>query len=74
MSKSATGPMTLGNAAAAKVRLIVWCNDCGHRATIDPAELSEKLGSDFPVPDISRRLRCSGCNGRGVSFVVSGTT
>jgi hypothetical protein len=65
--------MTLGNAAAAKVRLIVWCNDCSHRAEIDPAELAIKLGPDFPVPDIPKRLRCSGCNGRGVSFVVNGT-
>jgi hypothetical protein len=24
--------MTLGNAAAAMVRLIVWCGDCGHQA------------------------------------------
>jgi hypothetical protein len=23
--------MTLGNAAAAKVRLIVWCKDCQHQ-------------------------------------------
>jgi hypothetical protein len=24
-------PMTLGNAAAAQVRLIVWCLDCRHK-------------------------------------------
>jgi len=24
-------PMTLGNAAAARVRLVVWCRDCRHR-------------------------------------------
>jgi hypothetical protein len=24
-------PMTLGNAAAARVRLIVWCKDCRHQ-------------------------------------------
>jgi hypothetical protein len=30
--------MALGNAAAARVRLIVWCRDCGHRSEADPAE------------------------------------
>jgi hypothetical protein len=30
--KRYTGPpTTLGNAATAKVRLIVWCRDCQHR-------------------------------------------
>jgi hypothetical protein len=37
--KSHPGPlMTLGNAAAAKVRLIVWCRDCQHQVEPDPAE------------------------------------
>jgi hypothetical protein len=31
-------PMTLGNAAAARVRLIVWCKACGHRAEGKKAE------------------------------------
>jgi hypothetical protein len=29
-------PMTLGNAAAARVRLIVWCCDCRHQVEPDP--------------------------------------
>jgi len=28
--------MTLGNAAAASVRLIVWCLDCRHQVEPDP--------------------------------------
>jgi hypothetical protein len=66
------GPMTLGNAAAAQVRLIVWCGDCGHQVELAPAELSQKLGVEFPVPEITRRLRCSQCNGHTVQMVVSG--
>jgi hypothetical protein len=66
-------PMTLGNAAAARVRLIVWCNECGHRGEIDPADLAGRLGEAFPVPQIPSRLRCGACEGRRVSFVVSGT-
>jgi hypothetical protein len=29
-------PMTLGNAATAQARLIVWCKACGHRGEPDP--------------------------------------
>jgi hypothetical protein len=29
-------PMTLGNAAGARVRLIVWCKGCQHQAEPDP--------------------------------------
>jgi hypothetical protein len=40
--KSPPGPpMTLGNAAAARVQLIVWCKACGHRAEPDPAEIAQ---------------------------------
>jgi hypothetical protein len=36
--KSQVGPpMTLGNAAAAQVRLILWCKGCGHQVEPDPA-------------------------------------
>jgi hypothetical protein len=31
-SEGESAPMTLGGALAAKVRLIVWCKSCGHRA------------------------------------------
>ncbi len=66
-------PMTLGNAASAKVRLIVWCRDCGHRVEPDPAELTARYGAETTVPDWHARLVCSGCGSRRVDFVVSGT-
>ena len=31
--------MTLGNAAAAHVRLIVWCKECQHQVEPDPADM-----------------------------------
>jgi hypothetical protein len=34
-------PMTLGNAGAGHVRLIVWCRDCRHTAEPDPKEMAE---------------------------------
>jgi hypothetical protein len=36
--------MTLGNAAAARVRLIVWCIDCRHQVEPDPAEVRVAAG------------------------------
>jgi hypothetical protein len=44
-------PMTLGTAAAARVRLIVWCRDCRHRIEPGPAEMAERYGADLAVPD-----------------------
>jgi hypothetical protein len=44
-------PMTLGNAASAKVRLIVWCRDCRHQVEPDPAEMAERYGAEMSVPD-----------------------
>src|SRR5712672_2162581 len=38
-------PMTLGNAAAARVRLIVWCKDCQHQVEPDPAEMAQRYGA-----------------------------
>ena len=34
--------MTLGNAAAARVRLIVWCRNCRRQAEPDAAEMAER--------------------------------
>ena len=66
-------PMTLGNAAAAKVRLIVWCLDCRHQVEPDPAEMAEGYGAEMTVIDWRARLACSGCGSRRVEFVVTGT-
>ena len=65
-------PMTLGNAAAAKVRLIVCCKACGYQAEPDIAAAAGAHGADLPVPDWRARLRCSRCDGRDVDFVVTG--
>ena len=47
LMKSPPGPpMTLGNAAAAHVRLIVWCKACGHQVEPDPAEMVARYGAD----------------------------
>jgi hypothetical protein len=65
--------MTLGGAAAAGVRLIVWCRDCGRQVEPDPAEQARRHGAGTPTPDWRERLGCSRCGGRQVDMVVSGT-
>jgi hypothetical protein len=72
--KSEPGPpMTLGNAAAAHVRLIVWCKACGQQVEPDPAEQAQRYGAEITVPDWRERLICSKCGSREIDMVVSGT-
>jgi hypothetical protein len=72
--KSASGPpMTLGNAAAAYVRLIVWCRNCRHQVEPDAAEMAERYGAETTVPEWRERLVCSACGGCNVDMVVTGT-
>jgi hypothetical protein len=48
--KSEPGPpMTLGAAAAAGVRLIVWCKECRYQVEPDPAEQARRYGAEMPV-------------------------
>ena len=63
----------LGSTAEAHLRLIVWCKDCRHKVEPDPAEMAERYGAETTVPDWGKRLVCSQCGSRDVSFVVSGT-
>ena len=65
--------MTLGVAAAAGVRLIVWCKECQHRVEPDPAEMADRYGAETPVPDWRERLVCSECGSRQVDMVVTAT-
>ena len=41
--------MTLGGAAAAGVRIIVWCKVCQRQIEPDPAELAERYGVGVAV-------------------------
>jgi hypothetical protein len=44
--KSEPGPpMTLGGAAAAQLRFIVWCKDYQHQVEPDPGEMAERYGA-----------------------------
>ena len=54
MKSEPGSPMTLGNAAAARVRLIVWCKDCQHQVEPDPAEMGQRYGVETPVTRLAR--------------------
>jgi hypothetical protein len=65
--------MTLGAAAAARVRLIVWCEKCQHWVEPDPAEMAARYGAETPALDWRERLVCSRCSSRQLDMVMSGT-
>jgi hypothetical protein len=58
--------MTLGSAAAARVRLIVWCKDCRHQVEPDPAAMAERYGAATTVPEC-----VSGCHARNAAVAIS---
>jgi len=66
-------PMTLGGAAKAVVRLIIWCKGCQHQLEPDPAEQAQRHGAETSVLDWRQRLVCSDCGGRDIDMVVTGT-
>ena len=51
--------MTLGIAAAAQVRLIVWCKECRHQVEPGPTEMATRYGAETAVLDWCERLVCS---------------
>jgi hypothetical protein len=65
-------PMTLGSAAAAQLRLMVWCKACGHKSEPDPADQARWLVPRRRYSNGRARLVCSRCGSRNVDMVVSG--
>ena len=54
-----------GNALAAKVRLIVTCKTCQHRAEPDIAGQVERYGAAMTVIDWAKRFAVLGLPGAG---------
>jgi len=65
-------PMTLGGAAAAGVRIIVWCRECSHQVEPDPSDLARRYGDATSVLDWRERLICSRCGSRAIDMVLTG--
>jgi hypothetical protein len=64
--------MTLGGAARAGLRFIVWCKACHYQVEPDPAEQAERYGATTTVIDWHARLSCSKCGSRESDMVVTG--
>ena len=64
--------LTLGQAVAAHVRLIVWCRMCQHRFEPDVREQAQQHGAATTGIVWARRMRCLQCGARDADFVVSG--
>jgi hypothetical protein len=62
--------MTLGNAAVARVRLSVWCEDCQHQVEPDPAEMAARYLTGTAVLEWRERLVCSRRGSRQVDMVA----
>jgi DNA-binding CsgD family transcriptional regulator len=69
--KGQSGSTTLGDACAARVRLIVWCNSCGHRAEPDMAAEVAQHGVGMPLLDWARLLGCAQCGAAEADFLVA---
>jgi hypothetical protein len=65
--ESESGPLTLGQALAAQVRLIVWCKSCNRRTEPDIATQVAQHAACIPVSDWARLLRCTELNSNSCS-------
>ncbi len=59
-------PARLADLAAEEVDIWCWCRSCCHHDVLAIGELIARLGPSFPVPELRRHLRCSGCGSRDV--------
>ncbi len=58
--------MPLSTLSRDGLRLFAYCNRCTHNRAVAVAPLIERLGPDYPVPRVGRRMRCGGCGSRDI--------
>jgi hypothetical protein len=64
---------TLCDLIASKSALVAICRRCRHRRLLFPPVLASRLGENFPVVDLPRRLRCAECKRHGITKVYEST-
>ena len=64
------GAKVLGDVLVERLYLRAACRACSHRASLSSVELAQRLGYDFPLPDLKGRLRCSKCGKRQVDVTA----
>jgi DNA-directed RNA polymerase subunit RPC12/RpoP len=65
-----SGAKVLGDVLVERLYLRAACRACSHRASLSSVELAQRLGYDFPLPDLKGRLRCSKCGKRQVDVTA----
>ena len=65
-----SGAKVLGDVLVERLYLRAACRSCSHRASLSSVELAQRLGYDFPLPDLKGRLRCSKCGKRQVDVTA----
>jgi Zn finger protein HypA/HybF involved in hydrogenase expression len=71
MKSTSNSVMTLGSAAAAHNRVVVWCKDCNYLAEPDPAEMAERYGAKTSMVDWHREFVCPKCGGQQIHMVLT---
>jgi hypothetical protein len=70
--ESDSASLTLGQALAATVRLIVWCKSCRRQSGPDVAREVARHDEALTIIGWAGRLHCSTSDARDADFVVSG--
>jgi hypothetical protein len=52
-------PDALGGELAEGVGVMVWCDRCGHHATVEAGPLGERLGPGTRIPAVRKLFVCS---------------
>lgn len=61
--------LLLGHLVQPRAVLIATCGACRRRADVDVVPLLVRLGPDFGVKELERRLACERCGRKGFSLV-----
>jgi transcription elongation factor Elf1 len=54
-------PEVLGDVLVHQCQISATCRACDHRTSLSPAELAQRLGYEYPLARLERRLRCLKC-------------
>ena len=62
-------PARLSFLIETKIRLAVHCNNikCLRRSVLDVQPLIDKLGAEYPIPWMTKHLKCKDCGGTDCS-------
>ena len=72
-AREAEARRTLGTLISRKAALVAICRRCKHRRVLFPASLATRLGEDFKVVDLGKRLRCQKCGIYGTANIHEST-